>query len=74
MPVTEAKRRANSKWDRENMTVLGCKVRKDKADQFKAMCKTAGTSPNAVFTSAMDDFMAEHDNAATGDSEASDGA
>ena len=42
------------------MTVLGCKVRKEKAEQFKAVCKSAGTTPNAVFTSAMDDFMEEH--------------
>ena len=63
MPITDAKRRANAKWDKDNMTVLGCKVRKDKADKFKAMCKNAGTTPNAIFTAAMDLFMAEHDQA-----------
>lgn len=60
MPLTDAKRKANNKWDAANMTVLGCKVRKDKAEQFKAACKSAGTTPNAVFTSAMDEFMEEH--------------
>ena len=39
------------------MTVLGCKVRKDIADDFKAACKIAGTTPNAVFRAALDDFM-----------------
>ena len=57
MPLTDAKRRANNKYIAANMTVLGCKVRKDKAEQFKAACKAAGTTPNAVFTAAMDRFM-----------------
>lgn len=56
--VTRAKRASNNKWDAENMTVLGCKVRKDLADQFKAACKIAGTTPSAVFRAALDDFMA----------------
>ena len=63
MALSEAQRKANNKYIKENMTVLGCKVRKDKADKFKAMCKAAGTSPNAIFTTAMDQFMAEHDQA-----------
>lgn len=57
MPVSESKRRANAKWDAENMTVIGCKVRKDVADKFKAECKRRGTTVNAVFLSAMRDFM-----------------
>ena len=57
MPLTDAKRRANNKYIAANMTVLGCKVRKEKAEQFKAACKAAGTTPNAVFTAAMDRFM-----------------
>lgn len=60
MALTEAKRKANNKYIAANMTVLGCKIRKDKAEQFKAACKTAGTTPNAVFTGAIDDFMSEH--------------
>lgn len=59
MPLTEAKRRANNKYIAANMTVLGCKVRKEKAETFKAACKEQGTTPNAVFTAAMDKFLAE---------------
>ena len=55
--VTRAKRATNNKWDSENMTVLGCKVRKSIADDFKAACKAVGTSPNAVFRYALDEFM-----------------
>lgn len=57
MPLTDAKRRANNKWDAANMTVLGCKIRKDKAEAFRAACKAAGTTPNAVFKEAINRFM-----------------
>ncbi len=60
MPMSESKRKANNKWDAANMTVLGCKIRKDKADEFKAACKRDGTSPNAVFSAAIKKFMEEH--------------
>ncbi len=60
MPVPESKRKANNKWDAANMTVLGCKIRKDKAERFKAACKQNGTTPNAVFSAAIAKFMAEH--------------
>ena len=58
MALTEAKRRANNKYIAANMTVLGCKVRKDKAERFRAACKATGTTPNAVFTAAMDNLLA----------------
>lgn len=63
MALTEAKRRANNKYIAANMTVLGCKVRKTKADEFRAACKERGTTPNAVFTAAMDKFLASGDGA-----------
>lgn len=31
--VTPKKRKSNNAWDAANMTVLGCKVRKEYADQ-----------------------------------------
>lgn len=55
--VTKAKRAANDKWDSANMTKLGCKIRKDKAEEFKAACKLAGTTPNAVFRAAAEDLI-----------------
>lgn len=58
--VTRAKRASNNKWDAENMKVLGCKMRRDRAEAFQALCKVMGTSPNAVFQAAAEAFMAEH--------------
>lgn len=60
MALTDAKRRANNKYIAEHMTVLGCKIRKDKAEAFKQACKDAGTTPNAVFTAAINAFMSSH--------------
>ena len=57
MPLTDAQRKANNKYIAANMTVLGCKIRKDKAEAFKTACKAAGTTPNAVFTAAIQEFM-----------------
>lgn len=58
--VTEARKRANAKWDKENMTILGCKVKKGYAAKFRAACAAQGTTPNAVLKQAADDFMREH--------------
>ena len=57
--VSEAKKRANNRYDLANYTVVGCKVRKEIADQFREECKKQGTSPNAVFRDAIYDFMKE---------------
>lgn len=57
MALTEAKRRANNKYIAEHMTVLGCKIRKNDAEKFKQACITAGTTPNAVFRKAIEEFM-----------------
>lgn len=48
------------KWDKENMTILGCRVKKEYAAKFRAACAAQGTTPNAVLKQAADDFMREH--------------
>lgn len=60
MPVSDARKKANAKWSKENMTMLGCKTRRDKAEAFKALCAEHDTTMNAIFTAAMDAFMREH--------------
>ena len=42
------------------MMIVGAKVRKEFAAEFKAACKAAGTSPNAVIKKAMADFIKSH--------------
>lgn len=48
MPVSEAKRRANDRWDKANMTILSCKVKKGEAELFKEYCTQLGKTPNTV--------------------------
>ena len=48
MAVAESRKRANVKWDAENMTTLGCRVKKEQADRFKAYCSEIGKTSNAV--------------------------
>ena len=48
MPVSEKKKASNAKWDKANMTVLACKVRKDKADAFKTYAAGQGKTANTL--------------------------
>ena len=60
MSTSDAQRRASNKYIAENMTVLGCKIRKEDAEKFKKACAAAGTNPNSVFRKAIDEFMKEN--------------
>ena len=64
--TSEAQKRARDKWDRENMTVLTCKVTKRKADEFAAACLRAGVSKSSVITKAVDNFIAENPEESSG--------
>lgn len=59
--VTRAKRANNNKWDAANMTVLGCKVKREYADSFREACRECGTTPNEVFKNAIQSFMEEYE-------------
>ena len=61
MAISEKKKISNARWDKENMTSLACRVRKDFAEEFKAMCAAAGTTSNAVLKQAAEDFIREHE-------------
>ena len=55
--VTRAKRESNNRWDRDNMTVLGCKVKREVADQARAAARQQYTSINAVLRAAIDSLI-----------------
>ena len=58
--VSPKKRASNNKWDAENMTVLGVKVRKDYAERVRACCEANGDTVNAVLRAALDDYLEQH--------------
>ncbi|MER2150823.1 MAG: hypothetical protein ABS900_04330 [Candidatus Limivicinus sp.] len=57
MPVSEAKKKANNKWDAANMQNLSVKVRREYADQIRAKAAEKGTTVGAILRKALDDFM-----------------
>lgn len=46
--VSESQKKARDKWDAENMTTIGCKLKKEQADRFKAYAASQGTTANAL--------------------------
>ena len=58
--LSDAQKKANAKWDKAHLMILGCKVRKDFAAQFREACTAAGTTPNAVLKQAAEQFLKEH--------------
>jgi hypothetical protein len=59
--LSESKRRANNKYIKENMTVLGCKVRKDYADRIRAAAASQGDTVNAIIKRGLDAYLEEYE-------------
>ena len=57
--MTEARKRATQKWDRANLTSVGCKVTKEKAAQFRQACSALGVIPNQILLKAVENVIAE---------------
>nr|DAT62619.1 MAG TPA: plasmid partition protein ParG-helix-helix, dimer, DNA binding, CELL [Caudoviricetes sp.] len=57
--VSPAKRKSNNKWDKENMVVLSCKVRKEYADRVRACCAANGDTVNSILREALDAYLKE---------------
>lgn len=59
--VQESQKRAARKWDGENMSTLGCKVKKAQAESFKAYCAGQGKTSNSVLRDYVLDCIGESD-------------
>ena len=57
MAVSEAKRRANAKWNKENTTMVGVQIKKEEAKRFKEACRQSGVTPSRVLRTAMNDYV-----------------
>lgn len=55
MSVSEAQKKANRQWDKENMIILGCKVKREQAEKFKKYAADNGKTANAL----LKDFVLE---------------
>ena len=67
MPISEARKRANKKWDAANMQNLSVKVRRDYADRIRAAAAEAGTTPAAIMRAALDAFMDSREDSKAGE-------
>lgn len=61
MAIAESRKRANAKWDKENMTTLGCKIKRDQAAAFKAYCENHGSTSNTVLKGFVLDCIGEQE-------------
>lgn len=60
MATSEARKRANAKWDKQNMTIIAAKVRNEVKEAFRAACEQNGTTMNAVLLEAMRSYIEQH--------------
>ena len=61
MPLTDAKRRANNKYIKEHMSMMGCKVKREDVPRYHEAAREAGTTVNAVLKEALDDLLTKQD-------------
>lgn len=57
MPVSEAKKRANAKWDKEHMTCVTVRVTKKLAKEFADACFLIGRTRGEVLREAIDNII-----------------
>lgn len=62
MPVSNGQKKARDKWDKENMSVLGCKVKKSQAEKFKAVAAEQGKTANGLLKDFVLDTIGESNN------------
>ena len=62
MAVSEAQRRANQKWDAENMAYQTVKVKKALLEDFKAACAARGDKVNTILRQAMEEYTYKEGN------------
>lgn len=48
MAPSEAQKKASAKYQKENISSLACRVKKEQAEKFKAYCAEQGKTSNAV--------------------------
>ena len=61
-PLTEARKKANAKWNKENRVTLGVNLSRIEAEAFKEYAEARGTTANALFRDYVRQCLAE-DNA-----------
>lgn len=61
MPISEARKRANKKWNTENLTSFTVKLNKEKTEKFRAAAAAAGTTPTTIIKQAIETFIRDNE-------------
>ena len=69
MSVSRAKRASNNKWDKENMKIVACKIKKDDAEAFKQYADEKNTTPNALLRNYIYNCIAKGETSDNNDNE-----
>lgn len=54
---SDSQRMAENKYTYKHYKLIACKVKKEVAEEFKEVCAAAGTTPNAVLTKCVLEFI-----------------
>lgn len=57
---SDARRRAQNKYDAAHYTVIACKIQKETADAFRASAAGRGKTVNAVLTDFVNEYIKEN--------------
>ena len=57
--VRESQKKARDKWDAENMATIGCKLKKEQAERFKAYAASQGTTVSRLIKELVLDTIGE---------------
>lgn len=60
MALSEARKAANAKWDKKNMTTLGCKVKRETAIKFKEYASKQGKTANTILKEYVDECIKDN--------------
>lgn len=52
--LSSARVKANQKWDKENMTTISARVKREKAELYKAHAASLGKSLNALIVELLE--------------------
>lgn len=56
---SDAKRRADARWDAKNMSVISCKIKRDVAEKFKTVAKSHSTTPNELIRIWIGEYLSQ---------------
>ena len=57
MAVSESRKKANAKWDKENMLTLSVRLKKEIVEQFRQKASENGVSANSVLKQFVEDYI-----------------